>query len=212
MAEVLHIEKRETRGKRFAKRMRKVGKIPGVLYGHGKEAVSLTIIADEIDATIRRGARLVELQGDVKDSAFVKSIQWDAFGAKVLHVDLTRVEAGDSVEISLSIELRGVAPGSKQGGITDHQLHELEIRCPVTAIPESLSLSINHLELDQTITAGEIELPPGTELLTPSSAIVVSCTEPDVRDEDAEDITGAPSDIEPEVIGRKAEDEESEKS
>jgi large subunit ribosomal protein L25 len=212
MAEVLHIEKRETRGKRFAKRMRKIGKIPGILYGHGKEAVSLTIIADEIDATIRHGARLVELQGDVKDSAFVKSIQWDAFGAKVLHVDLTRVEAGDSVEISLSIELRGVAPGTKQGGVTDHQLHELEIRCPVTAIPESLSLSINHLELDQTITAGEIELPPGTELLTVASAVVVSCTEPDVREEDAEEITGAPSDIEPEVIGRKAEDEESEKS
>ena len=214
MAEVLHIEKRETRGKRFARRMRKIGKIPGVLYGHGKETVSLAINADEIDATVRHGARLVELQGDVKESAFVKAIQWDAFGMKVLHVDLTRVKAGDSVEISVSVELRGVAPGTKQGGVIEQPLHELEIRCPVTAIPESLSLSINQLELDQSITAGEIELPPGTELLTDPSAAVVSCSEPLIREEEveAEEAAAAPSDVEPEVIGRKAEDEESEKS
>ena len=212
MAEVLHIEKRDTRGKRFAKRMRNMGKIPGVLYGHGKETVSLSIDADEINTTIRHGARLVELQGDVKDSAFVKDIQWDAFGLKVLHVDLTRVEVGDSVEISLHIELRGVAPGSKQGGVTEHHLHELEIRCPVTAIPESLTLSVNNLELDQTITAGEIELPSGTELLTTPSAIVVSCSVPTDREAETEDITVPTSDVEPEIIGRKAEDEESEKS
>jgi large subunit ribosomal protein L25 len=208
MAEVLNIEKRETRGKRFAKRMRKVGKIPAVLYGHGKETVSLAINADEIDTTVRRGARLVELKGDMAESAFVKHIQWDAFGAKVLHVDLTRVEAGDSVEISLRVELRGVAPGSKLGGVIEHNLHELEIRCPVTAIPESVSLSINSLELDQTITAGEIELPQGTELLTDPSTVVVSCSVPT----EMEEVATAPSDVEPEIIGRKAEDEESEKS
>jgi len=212
MAEILHIEKRETRGKRFAKRMRKIGKIPGVLYGHGKETVSLAINTDELDASIRHGARLVELQGDMKESAFVKQIQWDAFGTKVLHVDLTRVEAGDSVEISLTVELRGVAPGTKQGGTIEHQLHELAVRCPVAAIPESVSLNINNLELDQTITAGDIELPSGTELLTAASTVVVSCSEPTVREGEAEEETAPSSDFEPEVIGRKPEDEESEKS
>ncbi len=207
MAEVLHIEKRETRGKRFARRMRKHGRVPGVLYGHGKESVSLAIRADEINATIRHGARLVELQGDLRENAFVKEVQWDAFGSTVLHVDLTRVEVGDSVEISVKVELRGVAPGTKQGGVVDHQAHELELRCPVTAIPESLSLNINHLELDQTITAGEVELPPGAELLTDPLTVVVTCAELAVREEE-EEIAAAAGEVEPEVIGRKPEDEE----
>jgi large subunit ribosomal protein L25 len=188
--------------------MRKNGQIPAVLYGHGKEAVSLTIKADELDATIRHGARLVELQGDVRESAFVKEVQWDAFGSSVLHVDLTRIQAGDSVEISLKVELRGLAPGTKQGGVLEQHLHELEIRCPVTAIPESVSLNINQLELDQTILAADIELPSSTELLTDPSTVVVSCVEPTVREEE-EEITAA-GDIEPEVIGRKPEEGESE--
>jgi large subunit ribosomal protein L25 len=81
----------------------------------------------------------------------------------------------------------------------------VEIECPANAIPENLTVTINDLEVDQTITASQLELPPGATLKTDADAVICSCIVPAALEEEAE--AAAAETVEPEVIGRKAEDE-----
>lgn len=208
MAEVLNVTARESRGTSNARRMRKAGATPAILYGHGGKSVSLSVPTDEIEAVIRHGSHVVDLEGAEKGSALLKDVQWDAFGIEVLHLDLTRVKAGESVEVTVTLELRGEAPGTKEGGVVQHSVHELNIDCPVMALPDKLEVNINSLAMNASITASEIGLPEGAKLLTDPEAVIVQCIEPtpEVDEEEA----GIAGEAEPEVIGgRKEEDEES---
>jgi large subunit ribosomal protein L25 len=206
MAEKLHVRRRETRGSRSAKRLRASGSIPAILYGHGGASISLSVPADEMAAAVRHGAQLVELTGDVQQSALIRETQWDAFGMELLHVDFARVEAGESVETTVSVELRGDAPGGREGGIVTHHLHEVQIECPVTQIPDKITLNINELGLGESVHAQELSLPSGAKLLTDPSAVVVHCSVPAAPVE--EEAPAEPA--EPEVIGRKPTEEEGE--
>ena len=205
MANLLHASVRSSLGKRDTRRLRKDGQIPAVLYGHGLENLNLAVSAHEIEAAIRHGAKLVDLQGDVADSALIKEVQWDTLGTKVLHVDFARVSAEEAVDVMVGIELVGDAPGTKEGGLIKQPTHELHIRCPAGAIPDKFEVRINALGLGQAIAAREIELPAGATLLSDPDAVVASCEEPKVL---VEEEVAVAVEGEPEVIGRKPEEEE----
>jgi len=209
MAEQLTVQIRETRGTRRSRRLRDSGKIPAVLYGHKQETVWLTLPAEQLDAAVRHGARLVQLSGAVSEQAFIRELQWDTWGKQILHVDLARISAHEKVEVTVPVELRGVAPGVKEGGVIEHQLHEVEIECEATEIPERLGVNINYLGLNQSITAGQSELPPTARLLIDADSVVVQCVVP-VEAPEAE--APAAGEAEPEVIrrGREGEEEEGE--
>ncbi|HEY5313729.1 MAG TPA: 50S ribosomal protein L25 [Pirellulales bacterium] len=206
MAEVLNVEKRKPHGKREARRLRAAGAVPANLYGHGQENVSLALRADEVRALVRHGARVVDLEGDVKEKAFIRELQWDTYGTRVLHLDLTRVSADERLEIKVAVELRGTAAGTQQGGIVEQVIHDVDIECLATEIPEKLILRVGDLQLDGSLTASAIELPPGAKLMSDPDELVVHCVRPATE---AEAEPGAGMGAEPEVIGRKAgEDEE----
>lgn len=206
MSDVIEVKKREETGTLRMRRLRASGRVPAVIYGQGKDSVAVSIATRDVEKMIQSGRYIVALNGDVNEDALIKEVQWDAFGSEVLHLDFARIDASEAVEVSLSVELRGDAPGTRSGGVVKHMLHELTIRCPADKMPEHLEVNINELELDQSITAGEIELPPSAELLIDGSEIVVSCVTPTAEAEPVEGEEGAMA--EPEVIGRKAEDEE----
>ena len=210
MAEVLNVEVRETRGKRNSRRLRKTGSVPGVLYGHGKENLCLSVPADAIDSLVHQGSRLVALTGAVDESAFILEVQWDTWGTNILHVDFTRISEHEKVNVQVAVELRGEAPGVRGGGVVEQLVHMLQIECPAGSIPEKLSVSVNDLKLHGSITVAELELPAGAAVSGDSAAVVVHCIEPAVAPEEevAEAIPG-----EPEVIGAKEKEEgEAEKS
>jgi len=144
------------------------------------------------------------LQGAVSEKAFIRELQWDVYGTGVLHLDLARVSADEKVEVQVPIELRGEAPGVKEGGIVTHLVHEVEVECLVTAIPEKLTVNINELKLGDALLVGDLNLPAGVKLLSAPDAVVVQCVEPKPEEEEVAVGEGA----EPEVIGRKAEEEE----
>lgn len=177
-----------------------------MLYGHGLPTVSLLVPAEQFDAAVRHGARLVKLTGAVEEQAFVREIQWDTWGTHPLHVDFTRVSEHEKVRVQVALELRGEAPGLKAGGVVKQGIHEVEVECEATAIPEKLYVSINRLQLGEAITIGQLELPPGVAVLEEPEAVVVECAEPVEIAEEA----AAPVEEEPEVIGRKKEEEEGE--
>jgi large subunit ribosomal protein L25 len=205
--DIVHVQARESCGSRSARKLRSNGLTPVVLYGHGEATVNLAIPSEEIAAMLRHGGRVVELQGAATGSAFVRDVQWDALGSGVLHLDLSRVSAGELIQMMVPIELRGDAPGTHHGGVVQLLLHEVEISCPVSSIPEKLQLNINALELDQSITLADLPLPSGAQALGEPTDVVVQCVEA-AAEEELEAVSG--SEAEPEVIGRKAAQEEGE--
>jgi large subunit ribosomal protein L25 len=208
MAETLKTALRESLGKRESRRLRRDGRIPAELYGHGQANAHLSISAGELQTAIRRGVHLVELTGAVNESALIRDVQWDPFGTDVLHVDLARVSAEESVEVTLPVELRGTAAGAKEGGIVQHVLHDVRILCPAAMIPDKLEARIGQLQLGQHFLAGQLELPAGATLLTSPEQIIAICSAPMVQAEEEEVVPAEAS--EPELIGRKPKEEQEE--
>jgi large subunit ribosomal protein L25 len=207
MSELLHVEKRESLGKRNNRRLRRAGRLPAILYGHGEEPVSLTLSADKLEASIRHGAKVVDLDGAASGKALLQDVQWDTFFQNVLHVDLLRVRAGEKVKVDVPIELRGEAPGSRDGGVIELLVHSLEIEVPLDVIPDKLHLNINQLEIGGHLTANDIiDLPEGAKILDDLDIMIVHCVQP-LAEEEAEAAEEAGA-AEPEVIGKGKEEEE----
>ena len=205
MADGIVVKLRKDRGKRNTRRLRKAGEVPGVLYGHGQETVSLSFSAEVLESAIRHGQRVVALSGDVTEQAFIRECQWDTWGTHVLHVDFTRVSEHERVDVHVPIELRGEAPGVRQGGVLKHVIHEMQVTCEVGAIPEKLFANVNQLELGAAITVADLDLPESVGIGLEPEAVVVQCVEV-VEEEEGEAEGGV--EVEPEVIGRKKEEED----
>jgi large subunit ribosomal protein L25 len=208
MSNVLHVEVRKERGSRASRKMRGAGRIPAVLYGHGEENVALAIPHEEIETAVRHRAHLVSLEGGVTESALIQSLQWDTFGVEILHADLYRVRKGEKHEAVVAVQLRGEAPGAKEGGIVQLVLHEIEIMCPVELIPDVFDVNVNELHLHGEITAGQIKLPEGASLISSPDEVVVHCVDATRMAAPLEEEAAlAGEGAEPEVIGRKKEEE-----
>lgn len=207
MAEVLNVSLRESFGTNRARKLRGEGKVPAVVYGHGEKTVSISVPVEEVEAAIRHGSHLVELKGDLSQSALIRDVQWDPFGIDVLHIDFARVEAGETAELTVPVELRGEAPGAREGGILNQVLHEVTMECPVSNIVDKIEVNINTLHLGDVVNAGQLQLPPGAKLVDDPEEVVVQCVQPaaELVEEEAAGETA-----EPEVIGRKPEEEEEE--
>ena len=203
MAEQLAVKIRKEQGKAQVKKLRRAGFIPAILYGHGQENVNLALPAESMALALRHGSRFVNLTGEVTDSALIRDLQWDTFGLEVLHVDFARVSQDERIHLKVHLELKGQSQGSKDGGVVQHVIHEIEIECTPTSIPEKIFVNVTNLTMGGHITAGEIQLPAGITLLSPAAEeIVVQCVKPlEIPEEGA-----AGEGNEPELI-RKAKEE-----
>lgn len=200
----LTVENRQETGKRRNRRLRAAGKIPAVLYGHKKDSVGLAVSAEAVETVLRHGNRFVLLSGAVNERAFIKECQWDTWGKSILHVDFTRVSEHEKIRMAVPVELRGAAPGVKEGGVVKQVLHSMEIECEPASAPSMLEVNINQLALGQVVTVGDMVLPAGVVAVVEKSMPVVECHEAVEVVETEEMADGA----EPEVIGRKKTDEE----
>ena len=135
MRAVLSTSVRTEVGSNAVKKVRKAGRVPAILYGHGEQNVNLSLCGEELHSVLRHGGKLVDLKGDVTDTALVRGLQWNTYGTDVLHVDLARVSAEERVHVSVPVETRGTAAGAREGGIVEIVVHEVEIECPAGTIP-----------------------------------------------------------------------------
>jgi large subunit ribosomal protein L25 len=203
---VLVAQKREGRGSQAAKRLRKAGQIPAVVYGHKEATLSLSLSAEDLVKAIRHGVRVVDLQADGKtEKALIKEIQWDHLGHDILHVDFARVAADERITVPVPVELRGIAAGAS-GGVLDQPLHTLMVECPAVSVPDSIRVNISELKVGEAIHVRDLTLPPGVRVVSDPDAIVVHITAPVVVPEAP--AAPAPESAEPEVIGRQKGAEE----
>jgi large subunit ribosomal protein L25 len=200
---------RAGRGSQAARRLRREGLIPAVLYGHKEETVCVALPREELEKAIRHGVRVVDLKADGKEGkALIRDVQWDHLGKELLHVDFARVAVDERIVVTVPLEIRGQAPGVNAGGTLDQPIHTLSVECLAISIPESIRVNVGELQIGSAIHVRDLVLPPGVKVMSDPDAIVVHVTTKMVEPEAAAPVE-VPEQAEPEVIGRqKAEAEE----
>ena len=208
MTEALKATKRTDGGTRKARALRKAGLLPAVLYGHGEGTVSLTLNEHELKLTLIHGEKLLDIDLDGKhQNVLIKALQYDTWGQKVLHVDLTRVSLDELVTVTVKITLLGTPIGVDDGGSLQQPMTSVEIECRVDQIPEEIRIQVNALKIDDAIHLSDLELPEGSELLGDAEALVCNVVTIAEEVEEVEAEEGEETG-EPEIIGDKPEDEE----
>ena len=209
----LEATKREDLGTRKVCRLRKKGLIPGIIYGHGEPPQAIAMSEHDFHTVIGHGEKLlaISLEGK-KHNVLIKDVQYDTYGQSILHVDLTRVNLDERVEVTVSIILKGTPVGvTEEGGMLQQIAAEVRIECPVRSIPEDIPLQVGNLRAGSRLSMGDLALPAGSKLLSDPSAPVaaVRMVAEEVEAEGAEEAEAT----QPEVIGdaEQAEDGESAK-
>jgi large subunit ribosomal protein L25 len=174
----LQAEVRESRGKGPARRLRAQGKVPGVFYGPGLEPTPLTLSPKELTKALRgeRGRNVVfKLSVDGKDElAMVKDLTTDPVTQELLHIDLYRIFEDKELEVNVPFQTRGRSIGVVQGGVLNVTRRVLPVRTTPANIPVSIGVDVTHLDLKDTISVEEVELPSGVEcLLRPKLTLVI---------------------------------------
>ena len=169
----LEAETRTEFGKGSARRTRRAGRVPAVLYGHGQDVVHLSLPAREFAAALRNGGgnALLTIVLDGKEQlALTKAIQRDPLTRQHKHADLLLVRRGEKTTVEVPIVIVGEpAPDS----IPNHQLNTVSIEADATKLPDSIEVDITGRTAGQNIAAGDLVLPSGSTLITDPEAMVI---------------------------------------
>jgi large subunit ribosomal protein L25 len=207
MAETLTLTtySREGKGSRLAIKLRKTGRVPGVVYGHKQAAVSVALDHKPLLEAVRHGVRVVEIKSDAGvENAQIVEVQWDHLGKEILHVDFKRVDKDERIHVHVPIELKGIAPGTNAGGVLDNPLHTLHVECLALAVPESIKVNISELQVGQAIHVKELKLPDNVKALDDADAVVVHVI---LKSDEPAPAPGEGTSAEPEVITKKKAEE-----
>jgi large subunit ribosomal protein L25 len=175
----LSIESRSATGTTAAHALRRLGKVPGILFGHGTDPLPISVDARSLDDLIVAGGRTrllsLLIDGSLNETALLRDLQRDPVSRRVIHADLQRVSATESIYASLRIVTVGLAEGVKNsGGVLDVITHEVEVQGPANALPEKIEIDVTALGIHDHITAGEIPLPPSFKMVTPADTVIVT--------------------------------------
>lgn len=215
-AHTLSVFPRERTGSRYARREREAGKLPGVLYGHGQNPVSISLDAREALKYFHQGEKVftIDLAGESKaQTVMLKDLQFDYLGTNVVHVDLARVDLNEEIEATVTLRFVGEAVGMKKAGsIMTHPTVSIVVRCTVATLPDHIEVNVADLDLGHSIHAHEVPLPAGITLESDPDAAVASISLAKAEEVTAEATAVAEEAAQPEVITeRKKEEGEGEK-
>jgi large subunit ribosomal protein L25 len=209
---------REQTGKGAARSVRREGRVPGVLYGHGEESVSLTVDAREL----QRLVHTVSIENTIVDLALdggrqpvkvlIREIQRHPTRDEYLHIDFFHVAMDEKISVEVPIVLIGEPIGVRtKEGIVDHQLRVLEVYCLPGEIPEKFEIDVSGLDIGDAIHVQDLAVPEGVEVEADPERAVVTVLPPAVIPVEEEAAAAAEEvPTEPELIGKRKAEEEGE--
>jgi large subunit ribosomal protein L25 len=208
----LQVATRAGTGKGAARSLRREGKVPGVIYGHGRPAESVTVETAALNKMlvgISAGTTIVDvaIDGRAPVKALIREIQRDALRpAEILHLDLYEVRADEQITLAVPVHLVGVPDGVRNfGGVLDHSLRELEIEVLPADIPEHVELDVTNLAIGHSLFVRDLTIDKARILNDPDTPV---CTVVAPRTEEAPAAVEEVASTEPELIRKpKAEAE-----
>jgi large subunit ribosomal protein L25 len=209
----LTIESRSKVGTTSAHQLRVAGKVPGIIYGHGATPEHIAFDRRAFELLLHAGARtgVVKLTGASKgaETVLIRDVQRDPVSQRIIHADLQRVSAHESVHAKLQVVTLGTSRGVRESGaVMDVITHEVEVEGPVDRLPDRIEIDVAELGVHDHVTAGDIVLPDGFKMLTSPETTILSI-EPSRTAQAVEDAATAATleQPEPEVIGAKPAEE-----
>jgi large subunit ribosomal protein L25 len=198
----LNVSSRAGAGSRAARRLRRSGRVPGVLYGGDAESVGFDADARELRLALASSGAVLDLSVDGAKATPVvlKEAQRHPVRGETVHVDMLRVRLDEEINAVVPLELVGVddAPGVKEGGILEQITRELNVQALPTAIPESIVHSVGEMQIGETIVLGALTPPDGVTLLDDPEETVVATLSPPRLQAEADEI-----EAETELVGEE---------
>src|SRR5277367_5275995 len=197
----LDVSSRAAGGSRAVRRLRRSGRVPGVLYGGGGDSVSFDADARELRLALAGSGAVLDLSidGAKPTPVVLKEAQHDPVRGQTVHVDLLRVRLDQAIHAVVPLELLGIdeAPGVKEGGVLEQITRELNVEALPTAIPESIVHEVGEMQIGETIGLAAVVMPAGVTLLDDvEDAVVATLSPPKLQAEVEEEI-----EAETELIG-----------
>jgi large subunit ribosomal protein L25 len=201
-------EPRTEFGKGSARRTRRAGKLPAVLYGHGTAPRHISLPTRDFEHALRTDAGanvLLSLRIDGSDElALPKSIQRDPVRGIIEHVDLILVRRGEKITVDVPVVLTGdVVPG----GLVDHQATTISVQAEATHLPNQFEVSIEGLEIGASVHAKELDLPEGTELAADADTVLVHILAAPTAEQIEAELAGAEAELGAGAAGAAAQEE-----
>jgi large subunit ribosomal protein L25 len=188
----LSVEERTPEGSRAARRLRRQGFVPGVVYGTG-DTTPFRVDARELRHALREGSAVLDLTFDGKARPVIlKDEQRHAFRDETLHIDFLEVNLSEKISTTVQVELEGAeeSPGVKSGGVIEHVTRELHIEALPTDIPERIVVDVSGLDMAETMNLNQVAAPEGVAFLDdPDETVIATVTvpteieEPEVEEE-----------------------------
>jgi large subunit ribosomal protein L25 len=206
---------RDNGGKGAARKLRSEGRVPAVVYGHGRDPQALSINTRELERLldhIAAESTVIDLDIDGKGSrTLIREIQRHPFKRQILHVDFQELVAGEKITVSVPIVLMGVPDGVRMdGGILDQTMRELEIEVDPSNIPNHVEVDVTKLTIGSSVHVRDIPLPEGVEVMDDEDASVCVVSAPRAAIEETAAAAEGEAEVaaEPEVIRAKKPDED----
>ena len=185
----LKVAPRTEFGSRTARRMRREGLVPGVVYSGGTEATAFQVSEREVRSVIAEGAALFDLSvdGGKARPVVVKEQQLHPVRGTLRHIDLQEVNLNEAIQAEVTIELEGVeeAPGVKAGGVLEHVTREITVEALPTEIPDKITVDVSAMEINDTLQLSAIEAPKGVTFVVEEAEEVTIATLAPPRVEEA---------------------------
>jgi large subunit ribosomal protein L25 len=201
----LDVQSRTSDGSRAARRLRRSGRVPGVLYGGGSGAVGFDADARELRLALARSGAVLDLSvdGNKATPVVLKEAQRDPVRGETVHVDLLRVRLDQAISAVVPLELTGMeeAPGVKEGGVLEQITRELNVEALPTAIPESIVHDVSEMVIGDTLLLTAVAVPDGVTLLDDLEETVIVTLSPPRLQVEADDEVES----ETELVGEGAE-------
>jgi large subunit ribosomal protein L25 len=174
-------ELREEFGKGPARRARREGKVPAVLYGHGTETRHLTLPGHDVMLALKTPNVLIRLEGlkNGSEMALPKAVQRDAVKGFIEHVDLVLVRRGEKVTVDIPVQLTGEI---QSGGVLDQQLVQVTVEAEATNIPQRIEVDVEGMEIGASVHASDLNLPPGVTLQVEPDTLVLHVLAPQAEE------------------------------
>jgi large subunit ribosomal protein L25 len=192
----LDLNARAAEGSRSARRLRRSGQVPGVIYGGEEEPLLFAVDARILRNTLAHAGAILEvsLDGGGTSPVLVKDVQRHPVRGEALHVDLLRVRMDQAIHTTVTLELIGadVAPGVGHGGVLSQGIVELNIEALPGDIPDSVQFDVSGLEINESATLGSVPAPRGVTFLDDPETVVATVTPPTLEpvEEEIETETG----------------------
>jgi large subunit ribosomal protein L25 len=188
----LTVAKREPDGSRGARRLRREGLVPGIVYGGGADPLSFQVGGRDLRQALQHAGAVLDLSvdGEQATPVVVKELARHPVSGATIHVDLLRVRLDRAIQATVVLELVGAedAPGSKEGGVLEHVTRELTIEALPNDIPDSIQHDVSAMVIGDTLTLEAVTAPPGVQLLDDLETVIATLTPPRLQIEEEEEI------------------------